>query len=209
MTFQWVQVQSPDLTQVSIILIYQLHFIISSSSSGIESGSESIDVSLLDNSEPNSPKSLMPKSVTLPAKLDVKNVEMDELDKLLQVERIVDEGEKLYQTMPVPLPSQISTESSGDSSRWELFKVLVMLMISECFSLSESTNKLSSSTVTITEDSSTLKAPLDCSVTTDTSLTEDKIPLISCSNGTEETWTLMGNNLNRLVCFKAWNQIVN
>lgn len=60
------------------------------------------------NSVPVSPDH--PKSVTLPMKLDVKNMEWDELDELLQVERKVDEGNKLYQTMPVGLPS-ISSQS--------------------------------------------------------------------------------------------------
>lgn len=53
---------------------------------------------------------LLPKSLTLPPKLNVK-LEWDELDELLQVERKVDESAKLYQTMPTPLPSQSSTES--------------------------------------------------------------------------------------------------
>lgn len=50
------------------------------------------------------------KSLTLPSKLDVKNVEWDELDDLLQVERKVDENEKMYQTMPSPLPSRSSND---------------------------------------------------------------------------------------------------
>lgn len=52
------------------------------------------------------------KALTLPSKLKVKDVEWDELDDLLQVERKVDESEKLYQTMPSPLPSQSSLSSS-------------------------------------------------------------------------------------------------
>lgn len=89
---------------------------VSKSDTGIESGSDSIDSSLSD-SDPSSPKNVMPKSVTLPSKLDVKNMDWDELDDLLQVERKVDDGEKLYQTMPIPLPSQISTESDSTSSK--------------------------------------------------------------------------------------------
>ncbi|XP_017772108.1 PREDICTED: uncharacterized protein LOC108559364 [Nicrophorus vespilloides] len=68
---------------------------------GIESGtdtSETID--------------MLPKSLTLPNKLDVKNVEWDELDELLQVEKKVVDGEKLYQTMPTSLPSQTSVDSN-------------------------------------------------------------------------------------------------
>ncbi|KAJ9594675.1 hypothetical protein L9F63_014009, partial [Diploptera punctata] len=55
------------------------------------------------------------KSLTLPHKLDIKNINWDELDDLLQVERKVDEADKLYQTMPVSLPS-ISNQSSIDQS---------------------------------------------------------------------------------------------
>lgn len=61
------------------------------------------------------------QSQTLPMKLDIKNVEWDELDDLLQVERKVDEGEKLYRTMPAPLIAQSSVENSTstDSSSTE------------------------------------------------------------------------------------------
>ncbi|PBC30429.1 Ras association domain-containing protein [Apis cerana cerana] len=58
---------------------------------------------------PTSPDHL--KSLTLPMKLDVKNMEWDELDELLQVERKVEDGKKLYQTMPENLPS-ISSQTS-------------------------------------------------------------------------------------------------
>ncbi|XP_055608908.1 uncharacterized protein LOC129756148 [Uranotaenia lowii] len=46
------------------------------------------------------------KYVTLPPKLDVKQLDWDEIDDLLQVERKVDENEKLYRTMPSPMTSQ-------------------------------------------------------------------------------------------------------
>ncbi|XP_067009207.2 ras association domain-containing protein 4 [Anabrus simplex] len=52
------------------------------------------------------------KALTLPPKLDVKQIDWDELDDLLQVERKVDDSEKLYQTMP----GSISTQSSIDCS---------------------------------------------------------------------------------------------
>ncbi|XP_071573607.1 ras association family member [Temnothorax americanus] len=63
-------------------------------------------------SVPTSPDHL--KSLTLPMKLEVKNMEWDELDELLQVERKVEDGNKLYQTMPENLPS-ISSQSSADT----------------------------------------------------------------------------------------------
>ncbi|CAG9768913.1 unnamed protein product [Ceutorhynchus assimilis] len=149
---------------------------LSKSDTGIESGSDSIDSSLSD-SDPNSPKNAMPKSVTLPSKLDIKNMEWDELDDLLQVERKVDGNDKLYQTMPLPLPSQISTDSDSAS-------------------LSDNT-KIASSAQTITEDSGTLKASLDNGIVTDSSLSEDRIPLLTRSFSKDDTWILNSNNLNR------------
>lgn len=88
---------------------------LSKSDTGIESGLDSTDVSTAENSPNTPPLEMLPKSVTLPSKLDVKNLEWDELDELLQVERKFDESEKLYQTMPVPLPSQSSTETSSST----------------------------------------------------------------------------------------------
>ncbi|XP_057326710.1 ras association domain-containing protein 4 [Microplitis mediator] len=72
------------------------------------------------NSVPTSPDHL--KSLTLPMKLDVKNMELDELDELLQVERKVEDGDKLYQTMPENLPSMSHsvTETSQSASQSSL-----------------------------------------------------------------------------------------
>lgn len=53
------------------------------------------------------------KSLTLPHKLDIKQINWDELDDLLQVEKKVDEADKLYQTMPVALPS-VTNQTSFD-----------------------------------------------------------------------------------------------
>ncbi|KAL1509016.1 hypothetical protein ABEB36_003823 [Hypothenemus hampei] len=143
---------------------------------GIESGSDSIDSSFSE-SDPNSPKNILPKSVTLPSKLDVKNMDWDELDDLLQVERKVDESGKLYQTMPMPLPSQISLDS--DSSK---------------ISSSETTqNSLSS---TISKDV-TLKATIITNGTEQTSINEDQIPLLTNSFNKDDNWSLNSNNLNR------------
>lgn len=57
----------------------------------------------------------IPKSITLPSKLDVKQMENDELDELLRVERVLDDSEKIYHTMPVTLPSQSSIELCSPS----------------------------------------------------------------------------------------------
>lgn len=73
---------------------------------------DSLDSGVTDTSNSSE---MLPKSLTLPPKLDLKNMEWDELDELLVVERKVDESEKLYQTMPVPLPSQNSVDSSNST----------------------------------------------------------------------------------------------
>lgn len=93
----------------------------------------------------------LPKCVTLPTKLDVKNMEWDELDELLQVERKLEETEKLYRTMPSQLPSQSSTEST-------------------CSTKTDS----SSSEETRNTSSQTLRAPIQNGTSTD-----DEIPLLT------------------------------
>lgn len=87
---------------------------VNKSDTGIESGTESVDTSISDCTL--SPQNIVPKSITLPSKLDIKNMEWDELDELLQVERKIDVSEHMYQTMPVTLPSQISIESNSITS---------------------------------------------------------------------------------------------
>ncbi|XP_055548897.1 uncharacterized protein LOC129732243 [Wyeomyia smithii] len=86
----------------------------------------SSDLNSIGSSKPNSAensKEVSPshvqngnKFVTLPPKLDVKQLEWDEIDELLQVERKTDETERLYRTMPSPLPSSIATDGEGDNS---------------------------------------------------------------------------------------------
>lgn len=71
--------------------------------------------STTDNSPSTPTYQDIPKSITLPSKLDVKQMESDELDELLRVERIVDDSEKIYHTMPITLPSQSSLELSSTS----------------------------------------------------------------------------------------------
>lgn len=82
-----------------------------------DTGIESMDVSTSDSLSPTD--DIIPKSLTLPPKLDLKNVEWDELDDLLQVERKVDDTEKMYQTMPVSLPSQSSIDSNSSACSHE------------------------------------------------------------------------------------------
>lgn len=81
---------------------------------------ETTDSSLPEDSSSSnsSSKEVSPAHIshTLPPKFDVKEVEWDEIDDLLQVERKVDNNSKLYRTMPSPLPSQSSINSLTSST---------------------------------------------------------------------------------------------
>ncbi|XP_050088531.1 uncharacterized protein LOC126572871 [Anopheles aquasalis] len=58
------------------------------------------------------------KFITLPSKLsEVKQLTWDEFDDLLQVERRMDDSEKLYRTMPSPMPARTADmESEAEAS---------------------------------------------------------------------------------------------
>ncbi|XP_058444283.1 uncharacterized protein LOC131425965 [Malaya genurostris] len=85
----------------------------------------SSDLNSISSSKPNSgenSKEASPnhgvngnKYVTLPPKLDVKQLEWDEIDDLLQVERKMDESERMYRTMPSPLPSAGDSQHTDQS----------------------------------------------------------------------------------------------
>lgn len=67
--------------------------------------------------EPDPTLNLEGKSLTLPSKLDLNKIEWNEIDELLQVERKIEDGEKLYQTMPSSLPSGfLGSPNSTDGS---------------------------------------------------------------------------------------------
>ncbi|XP_060523509.1 uncharacterized protein LOC132700312 [Cylas formicarius] len=138
---------------------------VSKSDTGIESGTDSLDSNL---SNPPSPHKESPKSVTLPSKLDVKNMEWDELDDLLQVERKVEETDKLYRTMPAPLPSRLSSDSSTESASFTV----------------------------PSDESVTLGAALRSDTLTN-GLSDDKVPLLGDSFAKDDSWTLTSNHLNR------------
>ncbi|XP_034230928.1 uncharacterized protein LOC117639389 isoform X1 [Thrips palmi] len=70
----------------------------------------------LDDSSSSTNSCFEYKSSTLPAKLDLKDIDWDDLDDLLQVERRVEEGDKRYQTMPVGLHTVSSPESYESST---------------------------------------------------------------------------------------------
>ncbi|CAG9859189.1 unnamed protein product [Phyllotreta striolata] len=144
---------------------------ITRSDTGIESGSESLDISTTDS--PFSSPQNAPKSVTLPSKLDVKKMEWDELDELLRVERKVEASDHLYQTMPVSLPSQLSKESSSGSS--------------------SSTKTDTSLTIKNETPDLTLRSPIS-----NGTISEDKIPLLpSPSISSDDVWLSQSNHLNR------------
>lgn len=85
---------------------------------------------------PNSSKETSPAhiSTTLPSKLDVKKLDWDEIDDLLQVERKVDDSEHVYRTMPSYLPSKMTGSTLSD--------------ISTDLSMSMSTDEITSTTTT-------------------------------------------------------------
>lgn len=57
------------------------------------------------------------RSATLPGKLEaIKQLEWDDLDDLLQVERKQDDSVKMYQTLPSPMPSSTSSMTKEDDS---------------------------------------------------------------------------------------------
>ncbi|KAB0800663.1 hypothetical protein PPYR_06402 [Photinus pyralis] len=88
---------------------------ISLSDTGIESGGETSETNTVETSPVSPQHDILIKSSTLPPKLDLKSMEWDELDDLLQIERKVDNSCKLYQTMPIPLPSQHSESASTNN----------------------------------------------------------------------------------------------
>ncbi|CAB0004351.1 unnamed protein product [Nesidiocoris tenuis] len=60
-------------------------------------------------------QNLAGKCLTLPSKLDLKNLQWNELDDLLQVERQVSDGDRIFQTMPCQLPSAGKSKSPSSS----------------------------------------------------------------------------------------------
>ncbi|CAO1427452.1 unnamed protein product [Diamesa hyperborea] len=72
------------------------------------------DMSSNSSSKESSPAH---KSSTLPSKLNIKSIEWDEIDELLQVERKLDEADRVYQTMPSHMPSRTSENSLTDISQ--------------------------------------------------------------------------------------------
>ncbi|KAJ3665482.1 hypothetical protein Zmor_000975 [Zophobas morio] len=146
------------------------------SDTGTESGLDSTDTSTAENSPITPPMEMLPKSVTLPSKLDVKNLEWDELDELLQVERKFDESDKIYQTMPVPLPSQSSTETSSSTQSNDS---------------STKTESYQGDNSDKTVDSETIQQPLENGTTT------DELSPLKRSISKDDTWLENSNHLNR------------
>lgn len=112
-------------------------------------------------SSENSSKESSPAHQTLPSKLDIKKIEWDELDELLQVERVEDNNR--YSTMPSPMSSsmtdsQISNISTDDSSSFQTLSP-------EAETTSESSSiyysQMDSSSKTQTDDDSPTLKPCD------------------------------------------------
>uniref|UniRef100_A0A182SER3 Ras-associating domain-containing protein n=1 Tax=Anopheles maculatus TaxID=74869 RepID=A0A182SER3_9DIPT len=82
-------------------------------SSELNSNFDSKPASSSESSKEVSPSHAGSKYVTLPPKLDVKQLDWDEIDELLQVERKLDDSEKLYRTMPSPLAMTGAGPGSG------------------------------------------------------------------------------------------------
>lgn len=126
----------------------------------------SSDLNSISSSKPNSgenSKEVSPshsngangagKYVTLPPKLDVKQLEWDEIDDLLQVERKVDESERIYRTMPSPLPSQLEDRSEISESITDTdYKTLTPQMVTNSSSSTDSNKTTTATTLNGEED---------------------------------------------------------
>jgi Ras association domain-containing protein 2/4 len=69
-------------------------------------------------SSPSSSKETSPAHIsnTLPSKLDIKEMNWDEIDELLVVERKLDDSEHIYRTMPAQLPSNMTASTLSEIS---------------------------------------------------------------------------------------------
>uniref|UniRef100_A0A182INJ1 Uncharacterized protein n=1 Tax=Anopheles atroparvus TaxID=41427 RepID=A0A182INJ1_ANOAO len=103
-----------DTTTISESISYDTLSLSSELNSNFDASSK--PNSSAESSQEASPNHAAAKYVTLPPKLDVKQLDWDEIDELLQVERRVDGGEKLYRTMPSPLPSASGERSLASES---------------------------------------------------------------------------------------------
>lgn len=90
---------------------------VSISSNSADSGNHSSRSVSITPTPPPSP-AIVPDiiSSTLPSKLNFNQMDWDELDQLLQVERSVDDSDKPFHTLPNHLPSQSSVESTDSIS---------------------------------------------------------------------------------------------
>lgn len=154
---------------------------ISMSDTGIESGGDNT----VDTSPVSPGHDVLSRSSTLPPKLDLKTMEWDELDDLLQVERKVDETNKLYQTMPTPLPSQ--TIEGGSTTPSE-----IVTIVRDCVN-------------GILESKSSQNLKNDCLSSENNdkddimskSLETAQLSSIHRSESKDDSWLEIGNHLNR------------
>ncbi|XP_046805124.1 serine-rich adhesin for platelets [Lucilia cuprina] len=94
-------------------------------------------------------------SSTLPSKLDkLEKLDWDEIDDLLQVERRVSEKDKVYETMPVRLPSSSPQNSSSSTPTSESSKTMSNQNSTDSTNIEEASPSKSSSTTTSLASSS-------------------------------------------------------
>lgn len=132
----------------------------------------SSDLNSISSSKPNSgenSKEVSPshgaaangggKYVTLPPKLDVKQLEWDEIDDLLQVERKVDETEKPYRTMPSPLHSAKQCASDHSEITESITDTDYKTLTPQTNSSSSDSNKTSATTTTLNGTEEDFRTP--------------------------------------------------
>lgn len=129
-------------------------------------------------------------SSTLPSKLDkLEKLEWDEIDDLLQVERRVSEKDKVYETMPVRLPSSSPQNSSSSTPTSESSKTMSNQNSTDSTNIDEaSPSKTSSSSSTTTS--------LASSSSTTTTTSSDNFLTATASLNTTTTTADTSTNVN-------------
>lgn len=106
-------------------------------------------------------------SSTLPSKLDkLVKLEWDEIDDLLQVERRVSEKDKIYETMPVRLPSTSPQNSSSSTPTSDSSKTVSNQMSTETTNVEDITSSKNSQSSSTTSPASSPSSATTSSNTT-------------------------------------------
>lgn len=91
------------------------------------------------------------KALTLPSKLEVKQLEWDEIDDLLQVERKVDDSVKRYQTMPSSMSSTTASNSNSIDADNNVDATVPLIINNK--QLSQDSNSSESDTIHVSKSS--------------------------------------------------------